>query len=96
MSEHKIKEEQKKKAFEENPDRFVNTEDCLMIVKRNEEGQIAVMNLVTKIQDIVDMKYWIGFRLDERAFQIQMAKAKNPVIAKPVMVDSNGKPIPLR
>src|SRR5690348_8118755 len=92
MGEHKIKEEQKKKAFEENPDDFVNVKDVLFIAMRGNENQMMIMNNCLTVKDAMEVKGWAMRSCDQRMDGIEIQRLKNPTIVKP---GQNGNVVPL-
>ena len=82
MGEEKRKDEAKKKAFEERPDDFFDSSECLLVIKRSEDGVLQIMNRITKVQDIIEAKYHVDRQLNMRDFEIRATAAKNPTILK--------------
>lgn len=93
MGEAKRNLEDKKKAFEENPDRFVDIEDILIAAMRREDGAIAVMNNITKVQDIIDCTFWVEDAMKVRCMQIRLNNEKTQLIKKPTLVNGQGQKI---
>lgn len=89
LEENATPDKTKAELFAENPDRFEDLEKVLMVVKRNEDGQLMILNQVSTVEEL-----WIVKGAVEQNVNIRVAVAQQKQqIMKPKIVTGNGKGI---
>ncbi len=77
MGEASRKEKTKKEQFDEDPNRFIDGAECLMVVKRTPDGKgYMVMNNCRNLEDVFMAKGFADEAFQNRRDQIRMIAIK--------------------
>jgi len=76
MGEAKVNEENKRKAFESDPNMFVDVRDCLLVVLQKEGKVSGIVNNCQSVPDVFSAKGYADESLDARLMQIRVIQAQ--------------------